>query len=144
MTDIKSNIYQRILAVTADVKSFGKDSQNTQFNFKYASVEQVVAVISPVCVQHGIVLLFEADILPPATNINKNGQIQLAMVMGKLTAVNVDEPSDRIVVSLPAAGFDTLDKGIYKALSGARKYAIFSMFNLMTGSDDPETNVDIS
>jgi hypothetical protein len=144
MTDIKSNIYQRIMAVTDEVKSFGKDSRNDQFNFKYASVEQVVAVISPVCVRHGIVLLFEAEILPPATNKNKSGEIQLAMVIGKLTAVNAHDPSDRTAVSLPAAGFDTLDKGVYKALSGARKYAIFSMFNLMTGSDDPETNVDIS
>lgn len=141
MTDSTLNIYERIAAVTEEIGSFPKDGKNTQFNFRYAGIEQIILTIQPVCIKHGICLIQEAVSTGVFENENKNGKVVLSCVDVLTHAINVDVPTDRVTTSTPAHGFDTLDKGIYKAISGGRKYAIFGMFNLMAGDEEPDADM---
>ena len=62
-----------------------------------------------------------------------NGGKMLATCEVITTAVNMDNPEDRHWITTVAQGWDSTDKGIYKAISGGRKYGIFGMFNLQLG-----------
>jgi hypothetical protein len=51
--------------------------------------------------------------------------------------INVDNPSEKLAGSFEGCGSDKGDKGAYKAITGALKYALTSTFLIETG-DDPE------
>jgi len=141
MTD--RNIHQRILAVMQDTGAFGKDGKNTFHNYKYASVESIVAHIQPNLVKHGVALLYsvsECVQMPVRQFTQGKGWVENEVTRAtvQVSAVNVDDPKDFVCCQTFGFGLDSQDKGIYKAISGARKYGIFGMFNLMAGDDDPE------
>lgn len=141
MTDTTKNIYQRIAAVTAEVKAFEKDGTNPQFHFRFASIEQVVAVIQPICIKYGICLIQEATTdgtvheFPGSKGIN---HISTCTVITH--AINMDDPTDQVTTTMPGQGYDSLDKGISKAISGGRKYAIYGLFNMHAGDEEPDAS----
>jgi hypothetical protein len=138
----KKNIYQRIAAVTSDIKAFDKDGSNTQFHFKYASIEQIVQTIQPVCIEHGITLIQEAETDGTIQKFEGGkGTNNISTCTVITHAINMDNPEDRVITRMPGQGYDSLDKGIFKAISGARKYAIFGMFNLHAGDDEPDADI---
>jgi len=145
MTDKPKNIYQRIQDVATDIGAFGKDSENTFHRYKYAGVEAIVAEVREACTKHGLVLIQSAERNEPVriSTLSKDGvktvaTLSACTVITKI--VNVDNPEEVVTVETPGDGQDALDKGIYKALSGARKYGIFGAFNLHAGDTDPEND----
>jgi hypothetical protein len=54
--------------------------------------------------------------------------------------VNVDNPKDTETVIVPAQGWDANDKGVYKANTGAKKYALALTFLASTGDDAEDDN----
>lgn len=130
----KKNIYQRIVAVTDAIGSFTKDGKNERFNFKYAGIEGIVQALQQPCQDAGICLIQEARMLEPIQNEGKD----IARCEVLTHAINIDDPDDRVTTVTAGYGFDTLDKGIYKAISGARKYAIFGLFGLHAGDEEPD------
>ena len=134
----KLNIYQRIAKVTAAIGVFEKNGYNAHHKYKFAGIESVVAQIQPLCIEHGICLIQEAV----DGCMVSNGDKILSVCVVVTSAINVDDPDDRHITKTIAHGWDSTDKGIYKANSGGRKYAIFGMFNLHAGEDDPEYTSD--
>ena len=133
------NIYQRITAVTDAIKAFEKDGTNTQFRFKYASIEDVVQTIQPICIEYGICLIQEAVTDGTIHKFQGSKNDNMISTCDVIThAVNMDDPTDSVTTHMPGQGYDSLDKGIFKAVSGARKYAIFGMFNLHAGDEEPD------
>jgi len=130
----KLNIYQRIAKVTEAVGSFAKDGFNSHHKYKFAGIETIVGKINPHCLEHGIALVQEARMLEPIKNEGKD----IARCEVITHAINVDDPEDRVTTVTAGYGYDSTDKGIYKAISGGRKYAIFGLFNVHAGNDDPE------
>jgi len=135
----KRNIYQRIAAVTAEVKAFEKDGNNTHHHFRYASIEQIIQTIQPICIANGICLIQEATTdgtvhaFQGASGINN-----ISTCVVTTHAINMDDPTDWVTTTMPGQGYDSLDKGIFKAISGGRKYGIFCMFNLHSGDEEPD------
>ena len=142
MTD-KKNLYQRILAVTSEVGAFSKDGRNAFHNYQYASIEAVIAIIQPILVKHGVVLTYEvvSCVQVPVRQFTQakgwtENEVTQACVL--MRVINADNPEETYSVKTYGFGIDSQDKGVFKAISGARKYGIFGMFNLMAGDDDPE------
>lgn len=143
----KRNIYQRINSVMTDIGAFSKDGRNQHFNYRYASIESIVAAIQPALTEHGIALIFDTleCVQVPVKQYTAKGtnENEVTRVTIKMTAVNIDNPTDIATIHTYGYGVDSQDKGVYKAISGGRKYAMFAMFNLMAGSDDPEHDKSI-
>ena len=137
------NVYQRISAVANEIESFAKDGENRQFNFRYASIEKIIHELRPLCYKHGLAIVQGAELLNVREFQGDRGVRYITEVVVTTTAINLDDPEDRHVVKTPGHGFDTLDKGVYKAISGARKYAIYGLFCLHAGDDDPEYDGNI-
>jgi len=124
------NLYQRIRAVMDEVQAIPKNGHNDHFNYDYVRETDLVDHLRGLLVKHGLVLL------PTATAYNRDGNItRLAM---NYVLVNVDNPAETFHVPWYGEATDTQDKGIYKAYTGAEKYALMKLFMVAGEDADPE------
>lgn len=123
------NIYQRILAVMADVSYVQKEDRKVNNQYTFVSHDAVIAKIRPALIQHGIA------VIPTVSQFRQEGNNTI--VYYDVTLVNIDKPDDIVVVRTIGYGVDPQDKGPGKAMSYAYKYAMLKVFCLETG-DDPE------
>ena len=121
------NIYQRLNCVMKCVKTIYKDGTNSHQKYKFVSHDNVSkALHDPLC-ENGIMMV------PTVKNYEADGN-KVTLVM-QVSFVNIDDPSDKVVVETVGIGLDNQDKGIGKAISYAIKYCMLKMFCLETGDD---------
>lgn len=136
-SDAIGKLAAALCAAQAEFKSVGKSGENKFDKYSYANLEDYVTAVRPVLTKHGIVLLSSAEeIIPLDDRQTKNGGCEHA-VRVKLTTRIVHESGEWIETSSCGEGQDRADKSVYKAITGARKYALASALNLAT-TDDPE------
>lgn len=125
------NIYQRMLAIMADLDYIQKSDKTVNNQYRFVSHDQVTAAIHPLLVKHGVLAV------PTVHSLAQEGN--RTSVCLTTYFINVDEPMDKIFVESWGYGVDQSDKGPGKAVSYAFKYAILKTFCLETG-DDPDTD----
>lgn len=114
--------------------SVEKRGRNDFHKYDYATEADVIAAIRPHMVKNGLILVPHVDTVNNDSNGNTNIVVsyRLYHTSGEFLEFNI-----------PASGNDRNsrggvgDKGIYKALTGASKYAMLKVFCMATG-DDPE------
>lgn len=126
----EKNVYQRIHAVMNEMSTIAKNGRNDFHKYDYATEADYVHALRPLLQKHGLVIIPHLMSAP----MIQDGITHLAM---KFTIVNVDKPEERVESIIPAQGQDKGDKGVYKALTGAKKYFAALTFMVATG-DDPE------
>lgn len=125
----------------AEFKGVAKSGRNTFDKYDYANLEDYVHAVRGVLASHGLSLLSSSEeIIPLEDRTTKNGGCEHA-VRVKLTTRIVHESGEWIETSSCGEGQDRADKAVYKAITGARKYALASALNLAT-TDDPEQDDD--
>lgn len=110
-----------------------KTGRNDFHGYDYATEADVVESVRPHMVENGLMLIPHVD----AVNQDQHGNTNI-IVNYRLYHVS----GDFIEFNVAASGNDKNrngvgDKGIYKAMTGASKYALLKLFSLATG-DDPE------
>lgn len=126
------NIYQRLAAVMGEVDYIQKDKKQGM-RYSIVSHDVVTAKVRPLLLKHGIV--YPVSVLEHWQDGNMTGaKVEVAFV-------NIDDPSDRIVVNAFGHGIDDQDKGPGKAVSYAVKMALLKTLGLETG-DDPDLDQD--
>ena len=131
------NVIEALNRVMEDVAYVQKGKKNTFHNYKYAGEEDLLKVLRPALVEHGIVLI---PSLVDEPVIDSHGNTHLVM---KYSIAHVSGDVWPQVIKIPGCGNDRAkngnvgDKGTYKALTGANKYLLFKLFQIATG-DDPE------
>lgn len=137
MTTGTSKIATALHAVMSQVSYVQKTGKNSFHGYSYAGEADLLAVLRPAMIEHGLMLFPSVDnVSPPDANGN-------VMVMMTYTLVHKD--GEVWPEKLQAAGMGndrakngTIgDKGVYKAITGANKYMLFKLFQIETG-DDPE------
>lgn len=127
MEEKKKNIFQRVLAVMAELDYIQKGKKTVNNQYRFASHDQVTAAVHPLLVKHGIV------VWPSVESYKQdNNRTELALLV---QMVNADEPTDSYTMRFLGYGVDPGDKGPGKAVSYAYKYALLKAFNLETGED---------
>ena len=136
MTD--KNIYQRINAVMKEVSYVQKDSMVQ--TYKAVSHDMVTAVIRPQLVKHGIVVQLEQLRSEILVKRDKKAGENMHLYSGDyaIHLVNMDNPDDRVSVTINAHAADNGDKAPGKAASYATKVALIKVFSLETGEDDEQ------
>ena len=122
---------QKVMESTSSVEKRGR---NDFHKYDYATEADVIAAIRPHMVKNGLILVPHVDTVQNDSNGNTNIVVsyRLYHTSGEFLEFNI-----------PASGNDRNskggvgDKGIYKALTGASKYAMLKVFCMATG-DDPE------
>ena len=110
-----------------------KDGKNEFQGYKYASEANAIAAIRPALVEAGLFMIPSVESVSQDPHGNTN-----VLVIYRI----FDADGNFICFRAAGSGNDKNskgvgDKGIYKALTGASKYALLKTFMLETG-DDPE------
>jgi len=129
-----ASIARKILAVMNEVGYVYKDGNNAFQSYKYASEANAIATLRPSLIKHGLFLL------PSVETVQRD---EFGNTHVTLNYRIMDADGNHIEFRAAGSGNDRNskggvgDKGIYKALTGASKYALLKTFLLETG-DDPE------
>lgn len=126
-----------LVAAQAECGAVAKSGYNKFDRYEYATLADYVAAVRPILAKHGLAIIFDAVLdhnMERTTSQDKkeNG----VFLHCNVTIIHASGQ----YVRFPAVGEgqDRGDKGTYKALTGARKYALAGLFNLAT-ADEPET-----
>jgi len=133
-----SQLLEKLNEITAQMGALGKSGTNPKFSYSYVKGEDAMKIFRELEVKHKIKVL--AETITDSVNV-------IAKEKGFVTTFVVNyhimdlESEEKLTVTIPVQGYDTTDKGVYKALTGGFKYFLLQTFSY--SSDDPEhENVD--
>lgn len=132
----KLNIHQKFLLAQKELKPLSMSGKNTFHKYKYTTSSDVLEPVREVCNEYGLTLR--------ASTLTSRIEPGKAEVMVELRVVDCDS-GESYITTAPGYGEDyshkdnkvTGDKAVYKAITGATKYAVRLMFCLPS-EDDPE------
>lgn len=128
--------------VMAELRSIPKTGTNDFHRYSYATEADFLRALRPLMAIAGLSIRPKAvaiDRVPmPPTKAGKEQWLSLGLVTYELRHTSGE--TEEIVTI--ASGIDGEDKGAYKALTGAYKYALRQAFAMSTG-DDPEADKPI-
>ena len=128
-----ANISKKIIAVMRDVGYVQKAGHNDFQNYKYATEADAIGALRPAMIKHGLCMIPSVESVEQDEWGNTNVLMHYRIL---------DEEGNFLSFRAAGSGNDKNskgvgDKGIYKALTGASKYALLKTFMMETG-DDPE------
>lgn len=134
----------KMAAAMAEIGRVQKRGKNDAQGYKYARADDVAEEARRVLSTHGIAMF--ADVvddslreitIPPAKEGFGGKVLRISKVRVAWTFQDSETGEER-TVHTPGEGMDSGDKGIYKAMTGAMKYALMLGFLIPTGDGDPE------
>jgi len=132
-------VYAAIIKASAAARKVCKGGSNTFDRYKYAKFENYVAACEAALVDAGLAVAYSVvEYRPLPDRPTKKGGVEHAVeILLEATAYASDGSS--ISVQAAGEGQDRADKSYYKAQTGAKKYALAGLLNLVT-TDDPEAD----
>lgn len=133
----KPGLVAKLAAVMASVSHVEKSGRNTAQGYSYATEADVLAAVRKGLAERQVMLTPKVDRLDWRQIQGKNGPIAVATVHVTFTAHDGETGETMEVASTVGEGMDSGDKAVFKAMTGATKYAVLKLFLIPTG-DDPE------
>ena len=131
------NLAKAICEVMAAASHVQKTGQNSYHGYNYASDADLLRVIQPAMAKAGLAMV-PAQIAQTEKALDK-GKVQTDVHLQYLL---VHTSGETLTVQAIGRGIDKEDKGPYKAMTGALKYALRQTFLVPTG-DDPEVHSQV-
>ena len=126
------NIYQRINLVMLNCDYLQKKDAQMGKGIRY---DDVMAMIRPLLIKHGIVMVTTQSTMECLNNVEGTKQ-KIYEGSYTLKLVNIDDPKDFVEHTSFAHGMDGGDKGAGKAHTYAMKTMLVKGFGLETGEDE--------
>ncbi len=127
-------IYRIIPQIIAEMKAIGKDSQNTDQNYKFRGIEDVMPEVKRVFAAHGVFIL--------PTVLDRIREERATRSGGVMTFTSLrmrfefcGPAGDKVEAITWGEGGDTSDKSTNKAMTAAFKYALNQVL-LIAGMED--------
>lgn len=138
MDNPKAKLFAKILRVQQSLQPLEKSGRNDFHRYSYTTAGDVLLPVQRACNEHGLVIV--ADVIDTKINPERAA----AEVIVRLTVFD-SETGESYSITAPGYSEDWSykdnkpvgDKAIYKAVTGATKYAVRSFFCLPS-EDDPE------
>lgn len=135
----KPNLLQRILAAQAAVAKVDKDRKNTEQNYKYSSVDEIVGASRMALIEAGIFV----HITPSRkrageykTGSGKSGRQVEAF--STVTVMNAEDPEELLQYEISGFVQAVGDKQEWVLSAQFRKYALIELLNLERGTADDQ------
>lgn len=129
---------KKILAVMATVGPVQKDKRNDFHNYRYASDEAIVTALRTALIANNLIIRPSQKSCSEIIQKNAKGEEQtLTKLEVEFTITDVDSGETERSTFF-GYGADKIDKGVYKAMTGAEKYFLLKTFLIAT-PDDPES-----
>ena len=128
------NLFQRINQVRTKV-DYAQKLKNVDGKYNVVTHDQITALVRQHMIDAGIVCY--PELIASASLPKEEGSKQFRYeATYAFHFVNIDDPTDRITVTIQAHAMDNADKAPGKAISYAKKYAVLKLFEIETGEDE--------
>ncbi|MCL2474850.1 MAG: ERF family protein [Chloroflexi bacterium] len=132
-----NNIYQSINQVISQVGAVGKDKKNTQQNYAYRGVDDVMNALQPALAEAKLCIVPQTLEHIREERTSKSGNDLIYSIL-KIKYTFYAEDGSSISAIVIGEGMDFGDKASNKAMSIAFKYACFQVFCIPTAEmSDP-------
>jgi hypothetical protein len=135
-------IYKKIIEAASEMEPVAKSRRNSQQNYNFRGIDDVVNAISPILSKHGILTVPEVQDMRRETITNAKGS-QLNYTVATVKYNFYAEDGSYVTATVLGEGMDSGDKSANKAMSGAYKYALFQVFHIPTEETSPYTDSEI-
>lgn len=125
-------LIDKILAITNEIEAISKNGVNSKHNYKYAIAADVTNAVRPLLIKHGVLITSSVEII--SVNPHANGGY-LSNIKLKFNLTDKENPNDILSYDFAGQGYDSTDKGLYKAITSATKYFYISLFKLEIDDD---------
>lgn len=133
------SLVKKLTEVMNQVQYIQKKGFNNFNKYKYATESDVQEKVREVLAEQNVIML--PDVVEHTTreHTNRKGNIEyIATVKVNFTFIDGDT-GEQLNIHSVGEGQDAGDKAVYKAITGAQKYALMKAFMIPTG-DDPEAD----
>ena len=131
------NLIQKLAEITNEIERIPKNGHNDFHNYDYALESDIKDVVRPLLVARCLFMLSDEKSRTVTEIKTQKGTQQLVTLEIEYSIFDGDT-GETIKFTGFGDGQDAGDKAVYKAKTGALKYALTSLFLIPTG-DDPET-----
>lgn len=139
MSEPARSLVRKLAEVMGDVERIPKSGYNDFHRYSYATEADIVAAVRKGLAARNVMIVHKVDDLKWRLPVKASGESgsPIATVSVTFTAIDGDSGETLPVAQTIGEGQDSGDKAVYKALTGALKYAVLKLFLIPTG-DDPE------
>ena len=130
----KTGLYRKLLQAQRSVETVRKDGVNTFHKYRYATEAAVLETAKRALNDAGLVYYTNTRLV--ASDVR--GEQRYATVELTLFVCDPDT-GEHIESTMPGEGVNKGDKAVYKAITGAKKYALLKLLGIAT-EDDPEND----
>lgn len=142
----KLNLYEKIQAVTADIKAVEKKLEVGGGKYKYNAVADadVLSAVRRAEKKNKLLsMMIGQECLESFNFLNDNNKMVFVDKLKTTTRIiDLENTADYIDITTHATGLDTGDKGFGKASTYARKYALLNAYKIITGEDPDKDKPD--
>lgn len=132
----QKNLMNKLVDITSTIDRIPKNGHNDFHHYDYALESDIKDVVRKEMTERGLQMI-PNELSRTITQISaKNGSQQLVSLEVEYTIFDA-ESGESVKMKGYGDGQDSGDKAVYKAKTGALKYALTSLFMIPTG-DDPE------
>jgi hypothetical protein len=139
----RSTLFAKLAQVTAAVAHIPKNGYNSHFQYKFATDADVSAALSKELSERKVQTFVSGGDVTTEHYTKDNGKSTILSHVLVTVTFACGDTGATFSVSMPGSGTDQEDKGTYKAITGAVKYALLKTFLVATG-DDPEQVAEAS
>lgn len=138
-----NTLRDKMFAIMSAIDAIPKDGYNDFHKYAYATERAIKEVVRAQLLQQKVLFQFEVtDVTTQETKNDKGDTSILTVIRGNAVFICV-ESGEEMRIPFAGQGADKGDKGIYKAITGAIKYALTSTFLIPTGDDaEADTSID--
>ena len=125
------NIYESITKIMEEVPAIGKEKLNTQQNFKFRGIDDVMNALQPLLAKYKVFIVPQIlEQIREETTSSKGGKLIYSICKIKYTFYA--DVGTFIEATTIGEGMDSGDKATNKAMAIAMKYALFQVFCIPT------------
>lgn len=132
----KKTLASKMLDIMQDCDNVPKKGHNNAQNYDYVRAADVSDYVRKLLVKHRVICVPAFAAADDTQYQTKSGS-QMTLTRLKLGFNFIDADNDKDIISIETYGYgsDAGDKSIYKALTGAHKYALMQAFCIGTNDD---------
>ncbi len=134
----KAGLFKKILAVLAATEAIEKSGYNSHQSYSYATENDLLDAVRNNLVKNNLMILTSSEYKHAERIVNKDKENLITIIETTHTFADT-ETGETFSVKSVGSGHDSLDKGAYKAITGAMKYFVSKNFMVAT-EDDPEND----
>lgn len=135
----EKTLHEKLVEIAQEVPYIQKKGTNEALDYKYVGDAQVVTELRDQFLNRGIIVTPRHEVIN--VSVIDRGNRAANIVTTIESTFTFSDGRESLTVTTVGQGTDSGDKGAFKAMTGARKYAILQALMIATG-DDPEQTRD--